>query len=184
MGCEVLWTVFLGWIYAKENTVCSFFNLHVRKLSNGSMNLPCCQFCTFSDANSIMSHTVSHVLIIWLLVCSLSYVFLFNLQLRGLVTAVRYSVTYKISQIWQTFMFCWQICCRLWSISANILETVDRIMKVCMKLVWNTYSKSYMAFQFTLLNLTLDDIDRSNQGHWVFNWLSFINEARYDFKVY
>ena len=68
MGCEVLWTVFLGWIYAKENTVCSFFNLHFRKLSNGSMNLPCCQFCTFS--NSIMSHTVSHVLIIWLLVCS------------------------------------------------------------------------------------------------------------------
>ena len=23
----------------KENTVCSFFNLHVRKLSNGPMNL-------------------------------------------------------------------------------------------------------------------------------------------------
>ena len=64
MGCEVLSTVFLGWIYAKENTVSSFFNLHVRKLSNGPMNFSWCQFCTFSHANAIMSHTVSHVLVI------------------------------------------------------------------------------------------------------------------------
>ena len=60
----------MGLQYAKENTVCSFFNLHVRKLSNGPMNLPRCQFCTFSDANSIMSYTVSHMLLIWLLFCS------------------------------------------------------------------------------------------------------------------
>ena len=114
-------TVFLGWIYAKENTVSSFFNLHVRKLSNGPMNLSWCQFCTFSHANAIMSHTVSHVLVIWLLFCSFDVIhsvfviekrFLWNWQLKGLVTAVWYSVTCKVSQIWQTFMFCWQICCR------------------------------------------------------------------------
>ena len=47
------------------------------------------------------------------------------------------------------------------------------------KFVWNTYSKSYMAFQFTWWNLTLDVIQRSNQGQWHFSWLLFINEACY-----
>ena len=47
------------------------------------------------------------------------------------------------------------------------------------KLVWITYSKSYMAIQFIWSNLTLDDIERSNQGQWHFSWLFFIYEAYY-----
>ena len=47
----------------------------------------------------------------------------------------------------------------LWFISANISETVHYMMTV----LWNAYSKLYMAFQFTWSNLTLDDIERSNQ---------------------
>ena len=44
-------------------------------------------------------------------------------------------------------------------------------------------SKSYMAFQFTLQNLTLDDIEMSNQGHSVFSWLFFIDKACCDYSV-
>ena len=39
----------------------------------------------------------------------------------------------------------------------------------------NTYSKSYMVFQFTPLHLTLGGIERSNQDHWVLIWLCIID---------
>ena len=71
------------------------FNLHVRKLSNGPMNLSWCQFCTFSHANAIMSHTVSHVLVIWLLFCSFDVI---------------HSVFYEIDNwrvLWQLFGTRW-----------------------------------------------------------------------------
>ena len=42
-------------------------------------------------------------------------------------------------------------------------------------LAWNTYSKSYMVFQFTPLHLTLGGIERSNQDHWVLIWLCIID---------
>ena len=34
-----------------------------------------------------------------------------------------------------------------------------------------------MAFQFTLYHLTFDEIERANQGHWVFSGIYFINLA-------
>ena len=45
------------------------------------------------------------------------------------------------------------------------------------KFVWNTYNKSYMGFQFTLQHsiLTFDEIERANQGHWLFSGIYFIN---------
>ena len=38
------------------------------------------------------------------------------------------------------------------------------------------FSNSYMAFQFTLdEHLTFDEIEKTNQGHWVFSGLYLIN---------
>ena len=37
---------------------------------------------------------------------------------------------------------------------------------------------SHMAFQFILYQLTFDDIERTNQGHWVCSGIYFINYAR------
>ena len=39
------------------------------------------------------------------------------------------------------------------------------------KFTWNTYSKSCMIFHLTSWSLTLDDLQRSHRGNWVFNGL-------------
>ena len=42
------------------------------------------------------------------------------------------------------------------------------------KSVWNPCSLLYinnMAYQFTLLHLTFDEIEKANQVHWVISWL-------------
>ena len=58
------------------------------------------------------------------------------------------------------------------------LHTRPIYSKRCMlqpMFMYNTYTKSYMIFQFTLYPLNLDDIRRSNQGHITFKWLYLIN---------
>ena len=52
------------------------------------------------------------------------------------------------------------------------------------KFLWNTYSKSYMVFQLTSWPLILDDLQRSNQGNWVFSGLYLLNRACHNQSLY
>ena len=63
-----------------------------------------------------------------------------------------------------------------WSIWANISETVHAMANVSV----NTYTKSYIIFQFTLRTSILDDLYRSNIGHRTFNRLHLILGTSYD----
>ena len=48
------------------------------------------------------------------------------------------------------------------------ISYMEHLIKFCVK---RLYNKSYMVFQFTPWHLTLGGIERSNQGHWMFNQL-------------
>ena len=50
--------------------------------------------------------------------------------------------------------------------------------------IWNTYTKLYIIFQFTLRPLILDDLSMSNKDHRNFNMLYLINSASYNQSLY
>ena len=85
-----------------------------------------------------------------------------------------YTKSYKIFQLtlWPLINFKGQI--KVTDLSRGVSHKWCIIWS---KFVWNTYSKSYMAFQFTLQHsiLTFDEIERANQGHWVFSGIYFIS---------
>ena len=82
-----------------------------------------------------------------------------------------------------------QSCIKIWKVchhskghfQAHLFEIISQ--KRCMiwpMFLWNTYTKSYIMFQFKLRALTSDDHLRSNKGHITLNRLYLVNGALYD----